>query len=54
MLDFYYWLPDNSGRLGCFPSNYAGITETGAGPGSTCFSGAERGYIKNRLCKPWE
>jgi len=54
MLDYYYWLPDHKDRLGCFPSNYAGITQGGTGPGAQCFSSEERRYISERLCKPWE
>ena len=47
MQDFYFWLPDTTGNLGCFPWNYAGLKPNGQ---CLCVAQAQCDVVSARLC----
>ena len=48
MLDYYYWLPDEAGRPGCFARNYAGVLANGQ---CQCVGDRVCGRLRARLCE---
>lgn len=49
-LDFYWWLPDRQGQLGCFPWNYAGIVDSQVSQKCDCVDADLCRLVHSRLC----
>lgn len=46
--DYYWWITNTRGSLGCFPKNYAGVSSNGACV--ECFRQGECAHVGARLC----